>query len=294
MILVVGATGILGGSISRRLLEQGRHVRVFVRDYSQGEQFARRGLATFARSLVSAGGHPVYGDLSQRLTVNAALERVKTVITTASAIMREANDSIEDVDLRGTQSLIEAAKAAGVEHFIYISAYGADPSSPIAWLQAKGKTEALLKKSGLTYTIFAPDAYMEILPDMVVGKRVMYSQPATLVGEGSRRHCFISIRDVVGFAVSAVDNSTAHNQVHALGGPEPLSFQDVVKIYERVTYLPITVNLVESADQVPDLPGQLPAVMDGLETYDSEFDTTEVALKYGVKLTKLEEFIRRQ
>jgi NADH dehydrogenase len=294
MILVVGATGMLGGLISRQLLAQGRHVRVFVRDYSQSGHFARRGLATYARSLVSAGGHPVYGDLRQRLTVNAALERVKTVITTASAIMREAEDSIEDVDLRGTQSLIEAAKAAGVEHFIYISAYGADPSSPIAWLQAKGQTETRLKESGLTYTILAPDAYMEILPDMVVGKRVMYSQPATLVGEGSRRHCFISNGDVAEFAVSAVDNPSAHNQVHALGGPEAFSFQDVVKTYERVTYLPIAINLVESGEQVPDLPGQLSAVMEGLETYDSEFDTSEVALTYGVKLTSLEEFIRRQ
>jgi NADH dehydrogenase len=294
MILVVGATGMLGGLISRRLLEQGKHVRVFVRDYSQSEQFARRGLATFARSLVSAGGHPVYGDLRQRLTINAALERVKTVITTASAIMREANDSIEDVDLRGTLNLIEAAKAAGVEHFIYISAYGADPSSPISWLQAKGQAEIRLKESGLTYTILAPDAYMEILPDMVVGKRVMYSQPATLVGEGSRRHCFISNRDVAEFAVFSVDNSSAHNQVLELGGPEAFSFQEVVKTYERVTYLPITVNLVESGDQVPDLPGQLPAVLNGLETYDSEFDTSEVALTYGVKLTKLEEFIRSQ
>jgi NADH dehydrogenase len=208
--------------------------------------------------------------------------------------MREAEDSIEDVDLRGTQSLIEAAKAAGVEHFIYISAYGADPSSPIAWLQAKGQTETRLKESGLTYTILAPDAYMEILPDMVVGKRVMYSQPATLVGEGSRRHCFISNGDVAEFAVSAVDNPSAHNQVHALGGPEAFSFQDVVKTYERVTYLPIAINLVESGEQVPDLPGQLSAVMEGLETYDSEFDTSEVALTYGVKLTSLEEFIRRQ
>lgn len=294
MILVVGATGILGGLISRRLLEQGRHVRVFVRDYSHSDQLARRGLATFARSLIAAGGHPVYGDLRQRLTVNAALERVKTVITTASAIMRTGEDSIEDVDLRGTQSLIEAAKAAGVEHFIYISAYGADPASPLSWLQAKGQTETRLKASGLTYTILAPDAYMEILLDMVVGKRVMYSQPATLVGDGSRRHCFISNRDVVEFVVSAVDNPTAHNQFHALGGPEPLSFQDVVKIYERVTYLPITVELVESGDQVPDLPGRLPAVLDGLESYDSEFDTSEVALTYGIKLTSLEEFIRRQ
>ncbi len=63
MILVVGATGMVGGMVTRRLLEQGEEVRILVRRDSPSAQLVQQGLATSAESLIEAGAQPVHGDL---------------------------------------------------------------------------------------------------------------------------------------------------------------------------------------------------------------------------------------
>jgi uncharacterized protein YbjT (DUF2867 family) len=84
--------------------------------------------------------------------------------------------------------LIDAAKAAGVKQFTFVSVAFADPNSPVPMWQAKGKTKGYLRESGLPYTIIAPNGYMEALIPMVVGMPAMMGQPVTLVGEGRRKH----------------------------------------------------------------------------------------------------------
>ncbi len=95
-------------------------------------------------------------------------------------------------------------------------------------------SEEHLRASGLSYTILAPNAYMEVWVWMVVAGPALAGQPVTIVGEGQRKHSFISRDDVTSFAVAALDNPAARNQHLMLGGPEPLSWHDAVTIYERV------------------------------------------------------------
>ena len=77
MMLIVGATVYLGGMITRRLLAQGREVRLLVRPGSD------------YRPLVEAGAAPALGDLRQQDTLDVACRGVDTVITTAIARMHE-------------------------------------------------------------------------------------------------------------------------------------------------------------------------------------------------------------
>ena len=63
MILVVGATGLVGGMVTRQLLEQGKAVRILVREDSPSAEMAAQGMATTAQSLIEAGAEPVSGDL---------------------------------------------------------------------------------------------------------------------------------------------------------------------------------------------------------------------------------------
>ena len=65
MILVVGATGQLGGMITQRLLAEGKDVRILVRHNSPSEELAKQGLATSSQTLIDAGAQPVYGDLKE-------------------------------------------------------------------------------------------------------------------------------------------------------------------------------------------------------------------------------------
>src|SRR5512139_885326 len=145
MILVVGATGRLGGTIARRLLEQGKGVRILVRHNSPSEELAKQGLATSALSLIEAGAQPVYGDLKDRASLDPACAGIETVITTANSVLRGGEDNLQTVDVQGNRNLIDAARAAGVQQFIFTSALGADANHPFPLFQAKGVTDAYLR-----------------------------------------------------------------------------------------------------------------------------------------------------
>jgi len=279
--------------ITRRLLEQSKEVRILVRNNSPSAQLAQDGRATPAESLTEAGAQPVHGDLRDRASLDAADEGVETVVSTANSAGRGGEDNPRSVDLEGNRNLIEAARDAGVEHFIFVSALGADPDHPVPFMQAKGQSEASLRESGMEYTILAPTPFMEVWAAVVVGMPALQDQPVTLVGEGRRRHSFISNRDVAAFAVAAVDDSAARNQYLAIGGPEPLTWRDVVATYERVLGRPISVQFLAMGEPVP-LPDPMPGILAGMETYDSAIEMDEISRTFDVPLTRLETFAREQ
>ena len=131
MILVVGATGMLGGMITQQLLQAGKDVRILVRHNSPSEALAAQGMATSAQSLIDAGAQPVYGDMKDRASLDRAVVGVDTVLTTANSALRGGEDNPQTVEHQGNRNLIDAAGAAGVEHFIFTSVLGSDPNSPI-------------------------------------------------------------------------------------------------------------------------------------------------------------------
>jgi uncharacterized protein YbjT (DUF2867 family) len=294
MIAVVGATGIVGGMIAHRLLEQGREVRVLVRENSPSQELAPHGRATSAQSLIDAGGRPVYADMRDRGSLDQVVAGAETVVTTANSAMRGREDNPQTVDLEGNRNLIEAASAAGVRHLVFVSALGADAGHPAPFLQAKGQTEVTLRESGMDYTILAPTVFMEVWAPAVVGLPALQGRPVTLVAEGRRRHSFVSMRDVAAFAVAVVDHTEARNRYLPVGGPEALSWRDVVATYERVLGRDLPVELVAPGEPVPGLPDPMPALLASMETYDSEVDMDETARTFGVELTRLEDFVREQ
>jgi uncharacterized protein YbjT (DUF2867 family) len=294
MILVVGATGIVGGMIAHRLLEQGKEVRVLVRENSPSAQLAKQGMATPVDELIDAGAEPAYGDLKDEESLRQAVEGVQTVISSANSAGRGGEDNVQNVDREGNRRLIEVAADAGVEHFIFISVLGVTLDSPNDFMRAKAETERALRNSGMDFTIISPTAFMEAWPAMVVGKPALQGKPVTLVLEGRRRHSFISNRDVAAFAVAAVNNPQARNQYLAIGGPEALSWRDVVATYEQVLGRQLPVNWVQPGEPVPGLPDPMPMLLAAQETYDLAVPMDETAAAYGVQLTPLEAFVRQQ
>ena len=281
MILVAGATGQLGSLVTRRLLARGEVVRILVRP---GSNF---------QPLVDLGAQPVFGDLKDRASLAAACEGVDVVVTTANSAARGGANTVATVDLLGNRSLVDAAKAAGVKQFVFTSALGADPASPVPFLRAKGETEQYLCASGMTYTILAPNIFMEVWVPMLVGQAALEGRPVTLVGEGRRRHSFVSVDDVAAFAVAAVGHPQAMNQTIVIGGPEPVTWRDVVAAYERALGRPIEVRTIPPGQPLPGLPDVVSQLAAGMDTYDSPLDMTETAARFGVRLTPLEEFVRR-
>lgn len=293
MILVAGATGRLGGMITLRLLAAGKDVRALVRHNSPSAELAKQGLATPAQTLIDAGAEPVYGDVKDRTSLDAACLGIETVITTVNSALRGGEDNVETVDLKGNRSLIDAAKATGVKHFVFTSALMAHPKSPVPFLRAKALSEKHLRASGMAFTILVPSTFMEVWTGLIVGMPLRQGQPVTLVGEARRRHSFVSMGDVADFAVAAVGNPAAVNRYLAIGGPEAVSWRDVVAACEKVLGRELSVRFVAHGEPVPGWAEQTAAIMAAMERDDSAIDMADTACTFGVELTPLEVVVGR-
>lgn len=284
MILVVGATGSVGRMIVQQLLARGKSVRILVRPHSEYQ------------SLVALGAQPVIGDLKDRASLDRACEGQSTVITTANSAQRGGEDNVENVDLNGNRNLIDAAKAAGVRHFIFLSAQGVDPNSPVPFVQAKAHTESHLRQSGMNYTILRPNIFMGVWFGVIIGLALQNNQPATLIGSGDKKHTFIAEPDVAAFAVAAVDNPAAINQILILGGPEAVSWNEIFTTAGRVLGRDLEVRRIAPTEPIPFVPQDAGYTMGGLmaylDTYESPVEMAGMSEQYGVPLTSVEQFMR--
>jgi uncharacterized protein YbjT (DUF2867 family) len=280
MILVIGGTGQLGSIVVKDLLRQKRSVRILVRPGSNYDP------------LVRAGARAVFGDIKSPITMSDALKGVETVITTANSAQRGGEDNVQNIDLIGNRHLVNSAKTMGVKHFIFVSAARADDKSQSPYLQAKKKTENHLKQSGMGYTIVAPEPILEAWFNTVMVPALKANRPVELMGEGNKRHSFISIFDVASFISSSIGNPAARNLYMPLGGPKPVSWNDIVGTFESQLSRRIQVVRAPLGADLPGLPEGMQELMASMELYDSAVDTAKLCKLFGVKLTSLEDAVR--
>jgi len=226
MILVAGATGMVGREICRLLLEKKKPVRAFVRKTSNVE---------VVNDLKKRGAEIVVADLKDRASLDAACRNVDSVISTAtSTLSRQEGDSIDTVDRQGQIALIEAAKAARVKRFVLISFNHQKAPAKCALTEAKDAAEQRVTKSGMDYTILRAAPFMEIWLSPHLGFDAANGK-ATLYGTGKNPISWISLFDVAAFAAASVDSPSASNQIIEIGGPEAISPDEVVRIFEETS-----------------------------------------------------------
>ena len=227
MKLVVGATGMVGSEICKRLAARGKKVRALVRSTADQAK---------VDNLRKSGVEIVPGDLRERALLEPACQGVTAVISTVSAMpfsYHPIENNIQQVDQEGLKKLIDVAKAAGVKHFVYTSFSGQlDLDFPLR--NAKRKVEQYLKNSGLVYTILRPSYFMEAWLSPVVGFDAANAK-VQLYGDGTKPVGYISYLDVAQFAIESLENPAARNVTLELGGPESISQLDAVKIFEQIS-----------------------------------------------------------
>jgi uncharacterized protein YbjT (DUF2867 family) len=101
----------------------------------------------------------------------------------------------------------------------------------------------------------------------------------------------IAVEDVAAFALASLGNPRALNQRVPLGGPDALSWRDVIAAFERRLGRPIPVTSVAPGQPVPGLPDLVTGLMAGLETYDSIIEMDDRSRMFGVKQTSIDAFI---
>ncbi|HLV64659.1 MAG TPA: SDR family oxidoreductase [Polyangiaceae bacterium] len=223
MNLVIGATGVLGQEVVRLLCEARKPVRALVRPGASAEKSSR---------LESLGATLVRGDLKHPSSLRDACAGASTIVSTASATLsRQEGDSIESVDERGQLALIDAAEAAGVGHFVYLSF--APLSVDCALQRAKRAVEARLRESKLSFTVLQPVDFMEIWLSPALGFDPVHGK-ARIFGSGERPVSWISLFDVARFAAAATEDPKLAGRVVPLGGPDALSPLQVLEIFREL------------------------------------------------------------
>ncbi len=290
MLLVAGATGMLGSEICRLLVDRHQSVRALVRAGSNPEKVA---------ALKAFGVQVVVGDLCDPESLKAACREITTVISTVSSMpfsYEPCKNDIQTVDLDGEVNLIAAAKATGVQHFIYTSFSGnIEFNFPLR--NAKRAVEQRLKESGMTYTILRPGYFMEVWLTPAVGFDAANAK-AQIYGGGDQPISWISLKDVAAFAVACVDKPKAHNSTLELGGPEALSPHQVVHLFEQAENRKFEVTHVPPEG----LQAQLKGVTDpmqqsfiGLFLCYAQGDPIEMSATrqaFGIPLVSVQDYIR--
>ncbi len=223
MILVAGATGVLGSEIVHRLTARGEKVRAMVRTTSAPEK---------VEHLKQLGAEIVRADVKQPQTLLAACTGVDAVISTITTILTsQPGDSFEATDEEGNKALVDAAKKAGAAKFIFVSFdTSKTPDNPLS--SAKRETEEHLKASGLDYTILHPSLFFEswlgpmLFADPAAGTAKVY-------GNGADKIRYVAVADVAEFAVQSLSAPAARNATIPVGGPEEISQRDAVRIFEE-------------------------------------------------------------
>jgi len=278
-ILVVGATGAVGGEIARRLASQNRKVTGLVRG---GHTHPK------ATSLLSAGVAIVEGDLTRPETLDAATKSADIVICTATSMPTGADDGLRKVDHDGTLSLIEAAERRGVKRFVYVSYSGnIREDSPLE--SAKRACEDRLRAGKMQAVVLRPSYFMEVWLSPALGFDPANGY-ARIYGSGAAKVSYISASDVAEFGVKAAGcDCSDRTTIWEMGGPEALSQLDAVGIFEQA--LGITMKLdhvpVENLRAQPassDLQKTFGALMLAYAKGDAIADADLLARQQGMEL----------
>ncbi len=290
MILIVGATSKLGRALIPLLLAEGAAVRAMTR------------APEMAGDLEKPGVEVVWGDLRDPASLAKACEGAEKVLAAAHAFLGRGDNTPEKVDGAGNRHLIDAAKAAGAKHFVFTSALGAGADHPVDFFRIKYQVEEYLRSSGLGYTILRPAPFMEMWAELI-GKPVVAEGKATIFGRGKTPVNFVSVEDVARFAKIALNDAGARGQTISIGGPENLSVEQVVEIFERVSgrpakksHVPLPLMRVMRLLTRPLNPALSRQIAMGIfmDTADQTFDMSDTLKRYPMELTKLEEVVRRR
>ena len=233
-VLVTGAAGLVGRHTCEALTKSGWKVRALVRNPSK----AAMRLAHLPLQL-----H--VGDVRNAESVSKAMAGCGSVVHLAAIAIERKGQSYDEVNTAATAVLLEAARSAGIDRFIYMSQNGADSSSPHSFLRSKGLAQDAVANAGLSHTILKPsvifgpeDEFVNVLARLVRLSPVVFPLP----DGGRARFQPIAVRDVAAAVRVSLEKNATRRGTYPIGGAAPLSLREMT---ERIlTAMGVTRRIV--------------------------------------------------
>jgi uncharacterized protein YbjT (DUF2867 family) len=290
MILVAGGTGNLGIELVPLLAARGTSVRVFTRDPDRARQ--------------RLGETPQFaqGDARNPQRLEAALEGIDAVVSAMTGF-GPGGPGPRAVDYEGNLNLIRAAEAAGIRRFVLVSMHGASADHPMELARMKYRAEEALRASRLDWVIVRPNAFMELWAE-IAGGPIIKEGKATVFGRGDNPINFNSAKDVARFIELALFDPGLSRTILAVGGPENLTFNQLVGQIQVaagrnavVKHVPVPMMRLLSLVMrpfKPDLAGMIGAGI-AFDTIDMTFDASDLRRRFPqIELTRMADVLARQ
>ena len=270
-VLVIGASGFVGGKVARALLDGGYAVRCVARNPSRIQELAQ------------SGGEVVQGDISDAASMRQAFASVQAAYISVHTLSPQqagtAGQGFMEIEMQGLENIVAACKAQGARRLIYVTSLGVAPDATNTWVRARWNTEQFLLHSGLDVTVIRPGQIVGVGGrgfDMMVSQ-AKKSVSLNLFGSGRQKMRNIAIDDLVYYLVGVLDDPRAFGQCYDVGCDDLLTNNQMLDVTAELlgrrpprkldvprALLKGLAPLIERAGKLPN--GAIKGVLDGLET----------------------------
>jgi uncharacterized protein YbjT (DUF2867 family) len=202
-LLISGATGMIGASLTEALVARGVEFCVMLRPGTSGDRIAR-----------GQGVTSTEGDFDDPASLQRALEGVDRAFLLTNSSERTEEQQI---------AFVEAAHAQGVGQVVYLSQLAADPQSPVRFLRYHGAVETALTNSTVGWTFVRPNlvlqAYIPFAP--------LIAQGALQAPIGDAKVSVVDARDIAAVAAAALTEDGHVGKMYTVTGPAAVSHTDI-------------------------------------------------------------------
>lgn len=228
IVTVFGGSGFLGRYVVRALARDGWRVRIACRRPDLAFHLQPQGRVGQVMAVQANVRHPE--------SVAAALRGASAVVNLVGVLAEEGAQKFAKVHVEGAKIIAEAAKAAGIDNLVHISAIGADPSSTSEYARTKAAGEAATLAAVPSAVILRPSVIFGI-EDQFFNRFATMARyfPAIPVVGAETKFQPIYVGDVAEAVAAAVNGRAKPGAVYELGGPEVKSFGALIDFVLQVT-----------------------------------------------------------